>query len=85
MKGLKCYHTGIEAVGGTQWKKMELVREEGVILLHLLKQVEELEHFLRAVRSNRWVFSWSAIVRYVFEEDLSGRTRKKGLEGREYR
>ena len=64
---------------------MELVREEGVILLHLLKQVEELEHFLRAVRSNRWVFSWSAIVRYVFEEDLSGRSRKKGLEGREYR
>lgn len=40
---------------GTQWKKMELVREEEVILLHLLRQVEELEHFLRAMRSNRWL------------------------------
>ena len=58
MEGLKCYNMGTEAIGGTQWKKMELVRDEEVILLHLLRQVEELEHFLRAVRSNRWLFSW---------------------------
>lgn len=76
LEWLKRYRLGPGTVGQTQWK-MGLVKEEEVILLGLLKQVA----LLKGHESKRWVFSREHMAKSVSKEDLSGRSREKGLEG----